>query len=179
MVHATSSLSIDASAERLWDILTDLDRYRVWNPFIHYAAGRIEEGAVLDLVIASTLLRRRRMNPRVLKVRPPYGFRWRERLPVPGLLCSEYSFLLQINGPEGVRFVHTTTFGGLMAAGVHRWLGSSLLRRQEAMNRALKMRAETCRPRPRQPRWHPREHLVSPRGEMLCAEGVVERVAGR
>jgi hypothetical protein len=147
MFQTTSALTIGVSADRLWRILNDLDLYELWNPFIRGASGRLEEGARIRIVMASPLLGRRRLRPLITKVRPPYGFRWRDRLFLPRFFDGEYSFLQQINGPRGTRFVQTAVFKGVLAAVAGPWLRPWLEQKQDAMNRALKARAETCRQR--------------------------------
>ncbi len=47
-VYETTS-EINASADRVWEILTDFDRYPEWNPQVPSASGVIEPGAKIDL----------------------------------------------------------------------------------------------------------------------------------
>src|SRR5690606_26248236 len=47
-----SVIDIRASASRVWDILTTLDRYHEWNPFVTEASGVLRRGEHLDLLIA-------------------------------------------------------------------------------------------------------------------------------
>lgn len=39
-----STIDIDASPQRVWQVLTDFAAYPDWNPFIVRAEGRPEEG---------------------------------------------------------------------------------------------------------------------------------------
>ena len=41
--------SIDASPERVWQVLTDLESYPEWNPFIIEGSGEIHRGSRLKL----------------------------------------------------------------------------------------------------------------------------------
>ena len=47
----TTHLTVNASAEDVWQTLTDLAGYRTWNPFITAAAGTLAVGERLDLTI--------------------------------------------------------------------------------------------------------------------------------
>src|SRR4029450_13028042 len=44
-----STFEIEAPAERVWQILTSLDRYPEWNPQIPKASGTVREGATIHL----------------------------------------------------------------------------------------------------------------------------------
>ncbi|MFV9678130.1 MAG: SRPBCC family protein [Methanosarcinales archaeon] len=40
---------IEASAERIWQILTDFSVFPQWNPFIRRASGEVKTGARLEV----------------------------------------------------------------------------------------------------------------------------------
>ena len=46
--HLQAEVDIQASAERVWEVLTDLPAYPEWNPFIVQAAGRPLAGHLAD-----------------------------------------------------------------------------------------------------------------------------------
>ncbi|MBD3316512.1 MAG: hypothetical protein GF344_12055 [Chitinivibrionales bacterium] len=143
MLQVTSSIIIDAPAERVWYILTNVNFYKCWNPFVIGGSGRIEEGLNLNVAIRSASFAPRRTVLHVVKVRPPFGFKIRERMLFECVLNAEYAFWLQISGPEGMRFVQTTTYRGLLVPFMrYRLNHSTVWRRQDAMNRALKRLAE-------------------------------------
>ncbi len=43
-IHA--ELDIEASPERVWEVLTDFASFPEWNPFIRDASGGLKSGAV-------------------------------------------------------------------------------------------------------------------------------------
>jgi hypothetical protein len=49
MKELHSEIEIDASAERVWDILTDFASYPQWNPFIRRIGGELEVGERLEV----------------------------------------------------------------------------------------------------------------------------------
>jgi uncharacterized protein YndB with AHSA1/START domain len=51
MRELTAEIEIAASPDRVWEVLTDLDAYPAWNPFIRRASGELREGARLEVVI--------------------------------------------------------------------------------------------------------------------------------
>ena len=44
MKELHSEIVIDASPERVWDVLTDFASYPQWNPFIRRISGELEVG---------------------------------------------------------------------------------------------------------------------------------------
>lgn len=46
-------VDIRASASRVWSVLSDLDRYAEWNPWIRRASGRLATGACIEVWVAS------------------------------------------------------------------------------------------------------------------------------
>ena len=68
----STEAEIAATAERVWDILADLESYPEWNPFIKSVQGQLEEGASLDVRINTM-----RFRPRILRVDPPRELRWK------------------------------------------------------------------------------------------------------
>jgi len=49
MKELHSEIEINASAERVWDILTDFASYPQWNPFIRSISGELEVGERLEV----------------------------------------------------------------------------------------------------------------------------------
>jgi len=47
----TREMEIHASSERVWSILTDLNQFHEWNPFIRKAAGEVRGGGKLTFGI--------------------------------------------------------------------------------------------------------------------------------
>jgi hypothetical protein len=65
----TTHLTVSAPVEDLWQTLTDLAGYRIWNPFITAAAGAITVGERLDLTIQPDGGRAMAFKPRVVVAR--------------------------------------------------------------------------------------------------------------
>ena len=83
--------AIDATAEEVWDILSDLRRYPEWNPGFTAIEGRAEVGTTLDVTFAPNAKgRSMTMHPIVLAADPGRELRWRGRLLLP-FACSTAS----------------------------------------------------------------------------------------
>jgi uncharacterized protein YndB with AHSA1/START domain len=44
MIEVKAATEIDASAEAVWSVLTALEQFKTWNPFIRDARGTTEVG---------------------------------------------------------------------------------------------------------------------------------------
>jgi hypothetical protein len=137
-----TSIDIAATPERVWEVLTDFERWEAWNPFIPHVEGAAETGTALRL---SIVLGGRRLpvDARVRIVDPPEHLRWRgPRLELLGRVFSgEHYFRLEARD-GGTRLTHGEDFDGLIAPLVSRWLEPVLRKSFGAMNEALKRRAE-------------------------------------
>ncbi|KAB7619358.1 SRPBCC family protein [Alkalilimnicola sp. S0819] len=51
--HLHTEIEIDASAERVWAVLSDFASYPQWNPFIKSVAGEPQQGARLQIAVQS------------------------------------------------------------------------------------------------------------------------------
>lgn len=137
-----TEIEIDAPAQRVWEILADLPSYGQWNPLIREASGALQAGGQLQLCISAPGLAQRRVPVELLAVEPGRELRWLGRLVMPLLLDGDHSFLLSPLGPKRVRVVQQETFSGLCVPFVAPWLMPNMTRGFEAMNLALRQRAE-------------------------------------
>ena len=125
----------------MWDVLTDLAAYQEWNPFIVRAEGVVGPGRRLTLRMQPVGGRAMTLRPRLVEVAAGRELRWRGRLGLPGLMDAEHTFELQ-RQPGGTRLVQSETFRGILVPFVAASLDRSTLPAFEAMNEALKSRAE-------------------------------------
>jgi len=137
-----SETAIYAGPERVWEILTDFRAYPEWNPFIPRITGSLETGSRLDVQLQPPGGRGVRMRPTVQAVEPSRELRWLGHLGIPGLFDGEHRFRIEAVGADRVRFVQEERFTGLLAPLVLRFVERSTQQGFEAMNQALKARAE-------------------------------------
>ena len=143
MAELRTEIDIDAPAEGVWQVLLDFDAYPQWNPFITSIEGEAREDGRLKARIKPVGRTGVTIKPTVLRVAPQEEFRWRGRLLLPGIFTGEHSFRLEPNDRGGVRFLHEERFTGLLTPLMLLWIGKGTERGFEAMNAALKARAET------------------------------------
>ena len=143
MKELRSEIEIEASAERVWRVLTDFDAYPEWNPFIRRVSGRpeVEERLVVRMRPSGT--RGMTFRPTVMKVVPNRELRWLGHLLVPGIFDGQHIFEIEELERARVRFVQREVFKGLLVPLLARNLDRDTQRGFEEMNRALRERAET------------------------------------
>ena len=137
-----TELEIHATPERVWEVLTDFESYPDWNPFIPKISGPIHVGARLDTRLQPPGGRGMRFRPTLLAAEPAKELRWLGHLIVPGIFDGEHRFRIEPLDQERVRFIQEERFTGILSRLVMRLIGEDTLRGFEAMNQALKLRAE-------------------------------------
>jgi hypothetical protein len=142
MKELHTEIEIEASAERVWGLLTDFASYPQWNPFIRSISGQPAPGERLEVRIEPPGGRGMTFKPKVLNAEPNRELRWLGHLLVPGVFDGEHSLAIQPLGEARVRFVQREAFRGLLVPLFARSLDNNTQRGFEEMNRALKERAE-------------------------------------
>ena len=137
-----TEIEIEATPERVWDILTDFPAYPAWNPFIPRISGPATVGSRLDVQLQPPGGRGMRFRPAVLAASPSQELRWVGHLGVPGLFDGEHRFRIEPLTADRVRLVQEERFTGLLAPLVIRFIERTTRQGFEAMNLALKARAE-------------------------------------
>ena len=141
MSEILTQVEIDASAERVWQVLTDFAAYPEWNSTIWPNGGKPQAGERLRVRVRVAGRLGFAFRPTVLKAEPGREFCWVGRLPA-GLMEGKHSFTIVPVEPNRVRFVHREVYAGLLVPIYMRVMGGWVRRTYERMNRELKLRAE-------------------------------------
>jgi len=137
-----TEIEIQASAERVWGLLTDFASFPQWNPFIRWAKGEARLGARLEIRIQPSGAGGITFKPTVIKLETMRELRWLGRLVMPGLFDGEHIFNIEPLGQQRVRFTQREIFRGLFVPLLAGDLDTNTLRGFKEMNGALKARAE-------------------------------------
>ena len=79
-----AEIEVEASPDRVWEVLTDFAAYQQWNPFIVQATGQARPGGRLELRMRPSGGRTTTIRPEVLEADPGRKLRCRP-CPRPGL----------------------------------------------------------------------------------------------
>lgn len=138
-----TSIDVQAPASRLWQVLTQWDRYSLWNPFIQRIQGELKVGAVLQVTVCPPGGRAMSFRPRLQCLEAERELRWLGHAGLPGLFDGAHRFELEPMGEKGVRLIHSETFSGLLLPFFKRTLEGPSRAGFEAMNQAFKRRCES------------------------------------
>lgn len=143
MKELYTEVMIDAAAERVFQILTDVTRYHEWNPLIVSARGKVASGEKLNIRIRPPGKSDQPYVVEVLRVVPEREFVWLGQMKMKGILDGMHFFELYPEGANRVRLVHREEFRGLLVPLVWRsFLDTRMREGFEALNRNLKELAE-------------------------------------
>jgi hypothetical protein len=141
MKELRTEIEIKATPDKVWQILTSLDKYPEWNPFIHHAIGKAKVGEKVDIKVGSGS-KEMTLHCTVVKVEPNKELRWKYHVALPILFSGEHSFIIEQVGGSMIRFIDRERFNGLLVSSQARDIDTNSKKGFEAMDKALKARAE-------------------------------------
>jgi hypothetical protein len=104
------AIRIAAPTTRVWQLLTDADRYTQWNTTLTSLEGPIVPGGVVKMTVPEAP--GRTFSPKVTAFDINRRMVWRDGFAP--MFVGERTFTLEPEGPEDTRFTMTETFTGLM-----------------------------------------------------------------
>jgi hypothetical protein len=137
-----TSISINATPQKVWNILMDFNLYPRWNPFIRSISGIAEKGKQLTVTMLAPGKNAMTFKPMVLLAEPFKTFRWKGHLVVPGLFDGEHIFELREQNDGTTLFIQREKFGGLLVPLFKKMLNNNTRRGFELMNIELKKQCE-------------------------------------
>jgi hypothetical protein len=142
MHSVETEIEIRASAERVWELLTEFASYPRWNPFVRSIEGELLVGHNLSVFIQPPGSGGMRFRPTLLTVSPTRELRWKCKLLLPGVFDGEHYFKLEAAPNGGVLFRQGESFTGLLVPLFRKSLDGATKQGFIAMNEALKREAE-------------------------------------
>ncbi|HXK24608.1 MAG TPA: SRPBCC domain-containing protein [Myxococcota bacterium] len=136
------TVEIAAPAERVWQVIVDLDRYPEWNPFVVACRSSLRVGEPIDMRVRVMPFFAQPQRETILEHEPGrrlcYGLPRRGS----GALVSRRCHEVESLGPERTRYVSCFELEGWMEPGVRTLLGRRLAQGFAAMSAAIGVRAE-------------------------------------
>jgi hypothetical protein len=137
-----TEIDIDATPEVVWQVLTDLDGYADWNPFITSSVGRPEVGETLINRMEPPGGKAMTFKPQVTVVEDGKTFEWLGKLGFSGVFDGRHRFDVEAS-PTGTKLTQSETLDGMLVRVMRKSLDTKTKSGFEAMNVALKDRAES------------------------------------
>ena len=104
--------TINASPERIWNLLTDVERYPSWNPAVVALHGRIAAGETIKLI--STVNPKRTFSLLVSELEPHRRMVWSDGMPL-GLFRGVRTLSLGPAGDGQTEFSMQESYSGALA----------------------------------------------------------------
>jgi len=142
MREIKTEIIINASIEKIWSTLIDFESYSLWNPFIRHIEGKAELNERLAVTIQPPNKKSMVFRPKILSI-SKYKLIWMGNLLIPGLFDGTHHFALVPTLGEGVKFLHSENFSGLLHRPIFKLMGETTKIGFENMNIALKRQCES------------------------------------
>lgn len=137
-----TEIEINASANRVWEILVKFDEYPDWNPFIREISGELSEGSRLSVSIQPVDSDPMDFQPTLIKAEKNDELRWIGRVLIPGIFDGEHYFRIEKISEEKVSLIHGENFSGILVPLLWGSMESGTKQGFKAMNEALKNKVE-------------------------------------
>ena len=136
-----TEIEINASAEKVWQILSDFESFPKWNPFVVKVLGEPKVDGILKIEVQLPESRKLKFTPKVLKAEPNRELRWVGTLPL-NAFRGEHFYQIESLAENKVRFIHGEHFSGWMVHLIWAIDGKKIEKGYGLMNEALKKEAE-------------------------------------
>ena len=133
----STQITINASADKVWQVLTNFEAYKNWNPFLTHISGDLRIGGRLNIVASGASF-----QPTVLKIEKEKEFRWLGHLMTKGLFDGEHIFQLETQSDGKIKFIHEELFSGILVGLFRKKLDTDIVEGFQEMNQKLKELAE-------------------------------------
>ncbi len=137
-----TEISISATPERIWAILTKFDEYPNWNPFIKSVKGHVDVGEKITARIEPPGTKGMTFKPKVLTFLKNRELSWLGHLFIPGLFDGKHKFELIDDGDGTTTFVQSEEFKGVLVPFFKKQLENNTKNGFVEMNKKLKELAE-------------------------------------
>lgn len=137
-----TEILINASANRVWNIISDVGSYADWNPFVTSVTGTFEVGRRVRVVTKPPKGPAFTFRPYVVELERPKELAWHGRFFFDPVFSGHHYMRIEPQGEGVVKFIHGERFGGALVPLLWRSLNSNTRAGFEAMNEAVKKLAE-------------------------------------
>lgn len=141
MIENRDEIIIQSTSEKVWEVLTNLNKHTEWNPLIYFAEGTIELGGKVKLS-AKTGSFDMNYNCSIVKVEPNRELQWKWHIVLPVLFRGDHTFTIEPAGDNSVRFKNVEIFKGILVSLFTKVISTDGKQGMLAMDQALKDRVE-------------------------------------
>jgi hypothetical protein len=137
-----TEITITATSEKVWEILTNFNEYPNWNPFIKSIKGQVVVGKKIIARIEPPEAKEMTFKPKILTFVENKELSWLGHLLFPGLFDGKHKFELIDNGNGTTTFKQSEIFRGVLVPFFKKQLKNNTKNGFIQMNEKLKELAE-------------------------------------
>jgi hypothetical protein len=137
-----TEITINATPEKVWEILTDFNEYPNWNPFIKSIKGQVVVGKKITVRIEPPEAKGMTFKPKILNFIKNRELSWLGHLLLPGIFDGKHKFELIDNGNGTTTFIQSERFIGILVPFFKKQLNNNTKNGFIKMNEKLKELAE-------------------------------------
>ncbi len=141
MVEVKTAINIPVSVEKVWQVLTDVEHYEDWNPYIRAIAGELELDGKVKVFLQHPLMKRAELPVKIVTLKHLEELAWKGRSPAAGLIRGHHYFKLNPQEDGSVEFIQGETFKGLFAGAMLQPFKGVIRKAFIEINEALRKRA--------------------------------------
>lgn len=135
------TLEVDASAATVWDVITDVDAYREWNPFVRACSSSLKPGEPMSMTVQ--IGKSTRNETEIMQSYDEgRGFAYAMQPPPLGALSSLRSHTIEPLGAERCRYYSHFELNGWLAPVVKMFVGAKLQAGFRGMSEGIRDRAQ-------------------------------------
>jgi hypothetical protein len=142
MREILTEIEINASAEKVWSVLSDFERFPEWNPFVIKVEGKPLKGETLKIDVQLPDSLKLKFTPEVLVAEPNKELRWVGTMPL-GMFSGEHFYKIEAIDEKRSRFIHGEYFKGWFVPVIFALAGKQTEKGYLLMNEAIKKRVES------------------------------------
>lgn len=136
-----TEIEINASATKVWEILTDFKSYPSWNPFITKISGDLSLGGKLEAFLSPPKGKGMTFKPDVVTLEKNKEFSWLGKFLVKGIFDGKHIFEIEQINSKKVKFIQREEFSGILVP-LFKGVINDAKEGFILMNKELKKRAE-------------------------------------
>ena len=133
-----TEIIINATPDKVWNVLSNFQKYPNWNPFIKSVIGNVIVGDKIKVRIEPPEAKGMTFKPKVLSFDRNKEFSWLGHLLFPGLFDGKHQFELVDNGDGTTTFIQSENFKGVLVPFFKKQLNTNTRNGFVEMNKKLK-----------------------------------------
>jgi len=142
MKKIKTEIEINAPVDKVWEVISNFNEWKEWNPIISNATGEAKLGTKLNIAMSDKEGKSsQKYQPVIIKLDEQKSFHWRAKM-VSGHLFTNDKIVELKETETGTLVVHAETFSGLLTPLFWSKLNTGVAPMLDKMNKALKQKVE-------------------------------------